>query len=239
MAGTQLPISPHETRALAAGSTVFAAHDDADVMYVVVSGEVDIVFDRLQREAPTGEILFQFRPYDEVVEEVVAFFADRLEVWLRDRGQRHDLVSAVFALGDDDLVRIVARVNALDAFLKTEDGANLLAGYKRAVNILRAEEKKGALPVGEPVRMSTSSAEEVALIAAVGELDAKLDTALAAEDFAAAMRELSGLRAPVDAFFDKVLVNSDVSEERENRLRLLAKVRDAMGQVADFAQVTG
>ncbi len=206
---------------------------------VAMDREVDIVFDRLQREAPTGEILFQFRPYDEVVEEVVAFFADRLEVWLRDRGQRHDLVSAVFALGDDDLVRIVARVNALDAFLKTEDGANLLAGYKRAVNILRAEEKKGALPVGEPVRMSTSSAEEVALIAAVGELDAKLDTALAAEDFAAAMRELSGLRAPVDAFFDKVLVNSDVSEERENRLRLLAKVRDAMGQVADFAQVTG
>ena len=116
---------------------------------------------------------------------------------------------------------------------------NLLAGYKRAVNILRAEEKKGALPTGEPVRMPASSAEELALIAAVSELDAKLDAALDAEDFAGAMRELSKLRAPVDAFFDKVLVNSEVSAERENRLRLLAKVRDAMGQVADFSQVTG
>jgi len=174
-----------------------------------------------------------------VVEDIVAFFADRLEVWLRDRGQRHDLVAAIFALGDDDLVRIVARVSALDAFLKTDDGANLLAGYKRAVNILRAEEKKGALPRGEPVRMAASSPEELALIAAVAELDAKLDAALDAENFADAMRELSKLRAPVDAFFDKVLVNSTDDTERDNRLRLLAKVRDAMGQVADFSQVAG
>ena len=115
---------------------------DGGPQVVVMDREVDIVFDRLQREPPTGEILYQFRPYDEVVEEVVAFFADRLEVWLRDRGQRHDLVSAIFALGDDDLVRIVARVNALDAFLKTEDGANLLAGYKRAVNILQAPRRR-------------------------------------------------------------------------------------------------
>jgi glycyl-tRNA synthetase beta chain len=136
-------------------------------------------------------------------------------------------------------VRIVARVSALDAFLKSDDGANLLAGYKRAVNILKAEEKKGPLPTGAAVRMSTSPPEELALIAVVGELEAKLDAALDAEDFAGAMRLLSALRAPVDAFFDKVLVNSAVPEERENRLRLLAKVRDAMGQVADFSQVTG
>jgi glycyl-tRNA synthetase beta chain len=201
--------------------------------------EVDLEFDRLEREKPEGEVLFQFRPYDEVVGEVVAFFADRLEVWLRDRGQRHDLVAAIFALGDDDLVRVVARVNALDAFLKTEDGVNLLAGYKRAVNILKAEEKKEPLPAGAPVRMAASSPEEMALISAVGDLETKLDAALDAENFAGAMRELSKLRGPVDAFFDKVLVNSDVSDERDNRLRLLAKVRDAMGQVADFAQVTG
>jgi len=206
---------------------------------VAMDREVDLVFDRLEREKPSGKVLFEFRPYDEVADEIVAFFADRLEVWLRDRGQRHDLVAAVFALGDDDLVRVVARVTALDAFLKTEDGANLLAGYKRAVNILKAEEKKGALPTGAPVRMASSSPEELALIDAVSALDAKLDAALDAEDFAGAMRLLSSLRAPVDAFFDKVLVNSTVSEERENRLRLLAKVRDAMGQVADFAQVTG
>ena len=206
---------------------------------VAMDREVDLEFDRLEREKPDGEVLFEFRRYDEVVDEVVAFFADRLEVWLRDRGQRHDLVSAIFALGDDDLVRVVARVTALDGFLKTEDGVNLLAGYKRAVNILKAEEKKGSLPKGAPVRMASSSAEELALIAATGDLDARLDAALDAENFAGAMRELSKLRAPVDAFFDAVLVNSDVSEERDNRLRLLARVRDAMGQVADFAQVTG
>ena len=212
---------------------------DGAPQVVAMDREVDIVFDRLEREKPEGEILYAFRPYAEVVEEVLAFFADRLEVWLRDRGQRHDLVAAIFGLGDDDLVRIVARVSALDAFLKTEDGANLLAGYKRAVNILRAEEKKGPMPAGAPLRLPTSPPEELALIAAVAELEPRLDAALDAEDFAAAMRALSALRAPVDAFFDKVLVNSDVVEERDNRLRLLAKVRDAMGQVADFAQVTG
>jgi len=212
---------------------------DGKPQVVAMDREVDLVFDRMEREKPAGKVLFEFRPYEEVADDIAAFFADRLEVWLRDRGQRHDLVAAIFALGDDDLVRIVARVSALDAFLKTGDGANLLAGYKRAVNILKAEEKKGALPTGAAVRMSSSQPEELALIAAVSELDAKLDAALDAEDFAGAMRALSKLRAPVDAFFDKVLVNSDVPEERDNRLRLLAKVRDAMGQVADFSQVTG
>ncbi|MFC3069697.1 glycine--tRNA ligase subunit beta [Phenylobacterium soli] len=171
--------------------------------------------------------------------DLLAFFADRLKVLLREQGQRHDLVDAVFALGDDDIVRIVSRVNALDEFLKTEDGANLLAGYKRAVNILKAEEKKGPLPSGEPVDMAGAPPEEAGLINAIGHMEIESGKALAKEDFAAAMRELAALRAPVDAFFDKVLVNSDVAAERENRLRLLAKVRDAMGRVADFGQVTG
>ena len=171
--------------------------------------------------------------------DLLDFFADRLKVQLRDDGQRHDLVDAVFALGDDDLVRIVARVQALGAFLATEDGKNLLAGYKRAVNILKAEEKKGPLPTGAPVRMAQAQPEELALINAVEQLDASVGPAIAAEDFEAAMRELARLRGPVDAFFDKVLVNSDNPEERDNRLRLLAKVKDAMGQVADFSQVTG
>jgi glycyl-tRNA synthetase beta chain len=171
--------------------------------------------------------------------DLLAFFADRLKVQLREEGQRHDLVDAVFALGDDDLVRIVARVKALGDFLTTEDGKNLLAGYKRAVNILRAEEKKGALPTGEPAAMGSAPAEETALVQAVGRVQPAVDEALAREDFAAAMRELAGLRGPVDAFFDKVLVNSEAAAERENRLRLLAKVRDAMGRVADFSQVTG
>jgi glycyl-tRNA synthetase beta chain len=158
---------------------------------------------------------------------------------LRDQGKRHDLVDAVFTLGDDDLVRIVARVEALDGFLTTEDGANLLAGYKRATNILRAEEKKGALPAGAAVAMPNAPPQETALIAALAQARPTVDAALGAEDFAAAMRALAGLRAPVDGFFDKVLVNADDAAERDNRLRLLIEVRDAMGRVADFSRVSG
>jgi glycyl-tRNA synthetase beta chain len=174
--------------------------------------------------------------YPEVA-AILAFFADRLKVLLREQGERHDLVDAVFALGDDDIVRIVSKVNALSTFLGTEDGKNLLAGYKRAVNILKAEEKKGALPAGEP--NAQAPGEEGALTNAVGHMEVEVGKALAKEDYAAAMRALAKLRGPVDAFFDKVLVNSDVPAERENRLRLLVKVRDAMGRVADFGQVTG
>jgi glycyl-tRNA synthetase beta chain len=170
---------------------------------------------------------------------LLAFFADRLKVSLRDQGKRHDLVDAVFALGDDDLVRIVSRVEALDGFLKTEDGANLLAGYKRASNILKAEEKKGALPTGEATVLAGAPSEEAALLSALTAAAPKLDAALKAENFAAAMTALAALRAPVDLFFDKVLVNSEAAAERENRLRLLGQVRDLMGRVADFSQVSG
>lgn len=172
--------------------------------------------------------------------DLLAFFVDRLTVLLRDRGQRHDLVAAVFALGDDDLVRIVRRVEALAAFLATDDGANLLAGYKRASNILRAEEKKGPVPTGM-VRtgLPNQPEPETALAFAVGAAQTAVDIALDAEDFAAAMTALAALRAPVDAFFTDVLVNSDVAEERENRLKLLGQVRDVMGKVADFGQIAG
>ncbi|MFI4949953.1 MAG: glycine--tRNA ligase subunit beta [Caulobacterales bacterium] len=169
--------------------------------------------------------------------DLIGFLADRLKVLLRELGERHDLVDAVFALGDDDIVRIVSKVNALSQFLATDDGRNLLAGYKRAVNILKAEEKKGPLPTGEPAE--TAPGEEGALTNAVGHMQVELEKALAKEDYAAAMRALAELREPVDAFFDKVLVNSEVASERENRLRLLVKVRDAMGRVADFSQITG
>ena len=170
-------------------------------------------------------------------DDLIAFFADRLKVLIREQGQRHDLVDAVFALGDDDIVRIVAKVNALEGFLGTEDGKNLLAGYKRAVNILKAEEKKGPLPSGAP--SETAPGEEGALTNAVGHMEIEVGKALAKEDYAAAMTALAELREPVDAFFDKVLVNSDIATERENRLKLLMKVRDAMGRVADFSQITG
>jgi glycyl-tRNA synthetase beta chain len=171
--------------------------------------------------------------------DLLAFFADRLKVLLRDQGKRHDLVDAVFALGDDDIVRIVDRVEALDAFLKTDDGANLLAGYRRATNILKAEEKKGVLPTGLAALRDDAPAEERALINVLAEVLPKVATHLQAEQFSEAMSVLSSLRGPVDAFFDKVLVNADDAAVRESRLRLLTQVRDAMGQVADFSLIAG
>ena len=187
-----------------------------------------------------GEIVERLWSYPEAAKAVLAFFADRLTVLLRDQGQRHDLVAAVFALGDDDLVRIVRRVEALAAFLATDDGANLLAGYKRASNILRAEEKKGPVPTGMvQTGLPNQPEQEVALAFAVGAARTAVEMALDKEDFAAAMSALAGLRAPVDAFFEGVMVNSDVAEERENRLKLLGQVRDVMGKVADFGQIAG
>ncbi|HRO31919.1 MAG TPA: glycine--tRNA ligase subunit beta [Brevundimonas sp.] len=171
---------------------------------------------------------------------VLSFFADRLKVLLRDQGKRHDLVDAVFALGDDDLVRIVRRVEALEAFLATDDGANLLAGYKRASNILRAEEKKGELPTGMvQTGLPNQPAEETALAFAAAAAATAVDAALDAEDFAAAMTALARLRVPVDAFFTAVMVNSDVPAERDNRLKLLGQVRAVMGRVADFGMIGG
>ncbi|QTC86867.1 glycine--tRNA ligase subunit beta [Brevundimonas pondensis] len=176
----------------------------------------------------------------ETSEALLAFFADRLTVLLRDQGQRHDLVAAVFALGDDDLVRIVRRVEALAAFLATDDGANLLAGYKRASNILKAEEKKGPLPQGAVATgLANQPAEETALAFAAAAAATAVDAALETEDFAAAMTALAALRGPVDAFFTAVMVNSDVAEERDNRLKLLGQVRGVMGRVADFGQIAG
>jgi glycyl-tRNA synthetase beta chain len=174
-----------------------------------------------------------------LIDEALAFFIDRLKVTLKDQGKRHDLVDAVFALGDDDLVRIVARVEALDGFLTTDDGKNLLAGYKRASNILKAEEKKGWKAEGDRQLLPDATAPEVQLHDALRLVEPALAAALAAEDFTAAMRELAGLRGPVDAFLDGVFVNSEVPAERDNRLKTLAAVRAAMGQVADFSLIGG
>jgi glycyl-tRNA synthetase beta chain len=177
--------------------------------------------------------------FEKILADLLVFFADRLKVLLRDQGKRHDLVDAVFALGDDDLVRIVARVDALSEFLTTDDGANLLAGYKRAANILRAEEKKGVLPTGPAARLPMAPEEERALVDVLAEIEPSIELAVEQEDFAGAMRWLASLRTPVDAFFDKVLVNADDATERDNRLRLLVQVRAAMGRVADFSLIAG
>jgi glycyl-tRNA synthetase beta chain len=218
-----------------------AALLEAEPMVVAIEADFDIRFDRSAAagEAPEGEVLYRFRPYPEVSAEVLDFLADRLKVSLREQGRRHDLVDAVFALGDDDLVRINARVEALSDFLTTEDGVNLLAGYRRATNILKAEEKKGPLPAGPAAVLPDAPEEEVALVAAVAEAIPRVAELSGAEDFAGAMRALADLRGPVDAFFEKVLVNAEDPLARDNRLRLLAQVRAAMSEVADFGQVNG
>ena len=175
------------------------------------------------------------------VSDLLIFFADRLKVALKEKGIRHDLIDAVFALGhEDDLVRLVARVDALQAFLKTDDGVNLLAGYKRAANILKAEEKKDAKPyIGEVHEKLLAALPEKNLFAALAKARAAIAPALEKEDFAAAMRQMAALRGPVDAFFDGVKVNDEDPKLRDNRLNLLAALRAALHQVADFSKIEG
>ncbi len=181
---------------------------------------------------------------DPRVDDLLSFFADRLKVYLRDQGARHDLIDAVFALpGQDDLLMVVRRVEALGKFLDTEDGRNLLAGYKRAANILRIEEKKdGRAYEAEPdagLIASAGQPEERALHEALGIARAEASSAVGAEDFEGAMRALSRLRAPVDAFFDKVTVNAEDAGLRANRLALLNALRAATREVADFSRIEG
>jgi glycyl-tRNA synthetase beta chain len=173
--------------------------------------------------------------------DLLAFFADRLKVQLRDQGARHDLVDAVFALeGQDDLVLIVRRVEALGKFLDTDDGKNLLAGYKRAANILRIEEKKdSATYTGAPDAKLYQLAEEKALAAAIDAAKVEAGRAVGKEDFAAAMTAMAKLRPAVDAFFDKVTVNVDDKALRANRLKLLNEIREATRAVADFSRIEG
>ncbi|PSO28072.1 glycine--tRNA ligase subunit beta [Bradyrhizobium sp. MOS002] len=171
--------------------------------------------------------------------DLLAFFADRLKVQLREQGARHDLVDAVFALGgQDDLLMIVRRVEALGKFLETDDGKNLLAGIKRASNILGIEEKKDKRSFdGAPDAALYGLAEEKALAKAIGEVQAEASAAVAKEDFAAAMSAMAKLRPPVDAFFEKVRVNDDDAKVRENRLKLLNEIRSATRAVADFSKI--
>ncbi|MBR0749192.1 glycine--tRNA ligase subunit beta [Bradyrhizobium japonicum] len=171
--------------------------------------------------------------------DLLAFFADRLKVQLREQGARHDLVDAVFALGgQDDLLMIVRRVEALGKFLDSDDGKNLLAGIKRASNILGIEEKKDKRSFdGAPDAALYGLDEEKALAKAIGEVQAEASAAVAREDFAAAMSAMAKLRPPVDAFFEKVRVNDDDPKVRENRLKLLNEIRSATRAVADFSKI--
>ena len=176
-----------------------------------------------------------------VPDDLAAFFADRLKVALKEKGIRHDLIDAVFALGnEDDLVRLVARVEALQAFLKSDDGINLLAGYKRAANILKAEEKKdGRVFAGQVTQGKLTDPGEVSLFSALGTAKDQVTKDLKEENFAAAMRHMAALRVPVDAFFESVKVNAEDAPIRENRLHLLAALRAVMHQIGDFSKIEG
>jgi glycyl-tRNA synthetase beta chain len=172
-------------------------------------------------------------------DELLSFFADRLKVALREKGVQHDLIDAIFALGnEDDLVRLVRRVEALQAFLKTDDGANLLTGYRRAANILRIEEKKDKTEY-RGLASGLKQDEEIALQRALTHAKVDAAKALSAEDFESAMKALASLRVPVDRFFDKVTVNTDDKSLRENRLKLLSQIVETAHQVADFSKIEG
>lgn len=188
------------------------------------------------------------KPIDEAMtraldtgKDLLSFLADRLKVYLRDKGVRYDLVDSVFAIeGQDDLLLIVRRVDALADFLKTDDGANLAAGYKRAANILRIEEKKDkATFSGAPDASLFESDEEKTLGAEIAVARDAAAKSVAKEDFAGAMAALAKLRGPVDAFFEKVTVNAEDDKVRENRLKLLAEIRTALHGVADFSKIEG
>jgi glycyl-tRNA synthetase beta chain len=208
----------------------------------VLPGIADALTKRAHQMASSDEALqAASKHFDALVTDLLSFFADRLKVQLREQGARHDLVDAVFALeGQDDLLMIVRRVEALGKFLDTDDGKNLLAGTKRAANILRIEEKKDGRPYeGAPSAALYSLGEEKTLAKAIDEAKAEASSAVGKEDFAAAMRAMAKLRPAVDAFFDHVKVNDDDPKTRENRLKLLNEIRAATRAVADFSRIEG
>ncbi|MER9434725.1 MULTISPECIES: glycine--tRNA ligase subunit beta [unclassified Mesorhizobium] len=175
----------------------------------------------------------------QIAADLLAFFHDRLKVYLRDQGARHDLIDAVITPQSDGLLQIVRRVEALGSFLDTEDGKNLLAGTKRAANILAAEEKKktAVAETVEPALLREDA--EKSLFAAVNQAEKQAGEAIQNDDFSGALLALSVLREPVDSFFEHVLVNDEDQAVRANRLALLARIRAATGQVADFSRIAG
>jgi glycyl-tRNA synthetase beta chain len=220
-----------------------------------VTGKRELV-DEFDAQKNTGGFIesesdYIFHSARRVAARLLGFFQERLKVHLREVGSKHDLVDAVFsrpheedsnlvAKGQDDLVMIVRRVDALGKFLDSDDGKNLLVGYRRAINILRDEEKKDKKSYfGEPDAKLLKEPHEKVLAEAIGKAEKEVIAALKKEDFEAAMSAISKLRAPVDAFFEKVTVNADDPKLRENRLKLLDRIRAATRAVADFSKIGG
>lgn len=185
--------------------------------------------------------LFKERSQQTVEDELLEFFTDRLKVLLKNDGMRHDLIEAVASGGnEDDLLRLMARAKALESFLASEDGANLLTAYGRASNIVAKEEKKDGVSYdGKIDKALLTEAAEEALYGALAQLDDKVEAALEKEDFAAAMTCVAALRAPVDSFFEQVLVNAEDPDIRRNRLHLLSFIRRSLDSLANFAVIEG
>jgi glycyl-tRNA synthetase beta chain len=216
------------------------------VIRLLLANELSLALSELlefswHEHAHRGSGVAAWNKKEVLIPELLSFFADRLKVQLREQGARHDLVDAVFALeGQDDLLMIVRRVEALGKFLDSDDGKNLLAGVKRASNILRIEEKKDSKSyTGAPDAKRLAEPEEKALAEAIATAKKEASAAVAKENFAAAMSAMARLRPRVDAFFDKVTVNVDDKALRENRLKLLNEIREATRAVADFSKIEG
>jgi glycyl-tRNA synthetase beta chain len=200
----------------------------------------DLIYRLVDSDAEAKDETLMAR-MDRIVSDLLAFLHDRLKVFLRDQGIRHDVIDACLAMpGNDDLTLLVKRAEALSAVLKTEDGANLLAGFRRASNILtQAEEKDGVeYSYGADPKFAETDSER-ALFTALDQAEAAITPALKTEDFATAMAAMAALRAPIDAFFTDVQVNSDNPIIRRNRLNLLHRIRTVCGQVADLKVIEG
>jgi glycyl-tRNA synthetase beta chain len=211
------------------------------VIRLLVENDVRIPLRQAFEAARDNAGSVQSEAGEDTLADLLDFFADRLKVHLREQGVRHDLISAVFALGgEDDLVRLLARVDALGGFLGTEDGSNLLVAYKRAANIVRIEEKKDKKSYnGGANPKAFTQDEEETLYKALEKASAAANAALEAEDFAGAMTAMADLRAPVDAFFDQVTVNTEDEDVRANRLRILSEIGNTLHHVADFSKIEG
>jgi glycyl-tRNA synthetase beta chain len=234
----------HNEKPTSSGDPFALRRATLGVIRLIVENQLRVSLLHLFRRGLGLHLKAEILGNDAKASDLRAFFRDRLKIQLREQGARHDLVDAVFALEQDNLLLIVRRVEALGKFLDTEDGKNLLAGYKRATNIIRIEEKKdGREYVGRPDPSLYRQDEERALASAIDIAKQEASAAVAREDFEAAMRAMAKLRPHVDAFFDKVTVNvadgADKDKLRENRLKLLNEIRDATRAVADFSRIEG
>ena len=209
------------------------------IIRLVLENELSLDLKALFEESSKAYASFLQITNDTLLEDLLNFIADRMKVSLKDQGVRYDLIDGVFSLGlDGNLGRVVARVSALQSFLSTEDGKNLVAGYKRANNIVSIEEKKDKISYESRVMPDLfTQEEETKLYDSLSKAETKIKPSLEKEDYENVMSEMAHLRAPIDAFFDKVTVNDNDDSLRENRLNMLAKIRSTLNQVADFSKV--